>query len=83
MSTTLGYRSGGNYPRAEQFLSLMKLSDEVLGELIEYFEGVDEKTLIVFFGDHQPSLEEELFDKIAPNRDTFVTAILQGTRLRS
>lgn len=66
----------GNYPRAEQFLSLMKLSDEALGELIEYFEGVDEKTLIVFFGDHQPSLEEELFDKIAPNRDTFVNSYL-------
>jgi phosphoglycerol transferase MdoB-like AlkP superfamily enzyme len=38
-----------------QYLSLMKLTDEALEELIDYFSQVDEKTVIVFFGDHQPS----------------------------
>ena len=37
------------------YLSLMKLSDEALQELITYFEGQDEETIIVFFGDHQPT----------------------------
>lgn len=37
-----------------QYLSLIKLSDEALETLINYFAGVDEKTVIVFFGDHQP-----------------------------
>lgn len=37
-----------------QYLSLIKLSDEALETLIHYFSGVDEKTVIVFFGDHQP-----------------------------
>lgn len=38
-----------------QYLSLVKLSDQSLQTLIGYFSGVDEKTVVVFFGDHQPS----------------------------
>lgn len=38
-----------------QYLSLIKLSDQSLESLINYFSGVEEKTMIVFFGDHQPS----------------------------
>jgi phosphoglycerol transferase MdoB-like AlkP superfamily enzyme len=38
-----------------QYLSLIKLTDEALESLIDYFSGVDEKTVVVFFGDHQPS----------------------------
>lgn len=37
------------------YLSLMKLSDASLGRLIEYFSQVEEETVIVFFGDHQPA----------------------------
>lgn len=39
----------------EQYLSLTELSDQSLEQLISYFSGVDEKTVVVFFGDHQPS----------------------------
>lgn len=39
----------------DQYLSLVKMSDEALEELIAYFEGQEEKTVIVFFGDHQPN----------------------------
>ena len=39
----------------DQYLSLVRLSDEALEELIDYFSQVDEKTVVVFFGDHQPS----------------------------
>ncbi len=38
-----------------QYLSLMKKSDEALRDLIEYFSEQDEDTIIVFFGDHQPT----------------------------
>lgn len=38
-----------------QYLSLIKLSDASLEHLVSYFSDVDEKTVIVFFGDHQPS----------------------------
>lgn len=39
----------------QQYLSLVKLSDSALEYLISYFKEADEKTVIVFFGDHQPS----------------------------
>lgn len=39
----------------EQYLSLMKVSDAELEKLIEYFSMEEEKTIIVFFGDHQPN----------------------------
>ena len=66
----------GDYPRTEQYLSLIKASDEALEELITYFEGVDEKTIIVFFGDHQPNIESDFLDEIAPNRNTTVNGYL-------
>lgn len=37
------------------YLSLIKLSNQALENLIEYFSKADEDTVIVFFGDHQPS----------------------------
>lgn len=37
------------------YLSLIHLSDSALESLLAYFEQVDEPTLIVFFGDHQPT----------------------------
>lgn len=46
---------GGENFSLNQYLSLVELSDQSLEELIAYFSGVDEKTMVVFFGDHQPS----------------------------
>ena len=46
---------GANSTALNNYLSLMKLSDEALPELIAYFEGQEEETIIVFFGDHQPT----------------------------
>lgn len=54
----------GRYPETEQYLSIMHASDQALKELITYFKGVDEPTLIVFFGDHQPSVESEFIEKL-------------------
>ena len=38
-----------------QYLSLIKVSDAQLERLIHYFSGVEEDTVILFFGDHQPN----------------------------
>ena len=38
-----------------EYLSCMKLSDEALGYLINYFENVDRDVIIVMAGDHCPS----------------------------
>lgn len=40
---------------AEKYLTLVKKSDEAFRELISYFETVEEPTVVVMFGDHQPS----------------------------
>lgn len=44
-----------NNSALDQYLSLIKMTDEYLKNLIEYFSNVDEKTIVVFFGDHQPN----------------------------
>lgn len=38
-----------------QYLSLLRLTDESFRALCSYFENVEEKTVVVFFGDHQPN----------------------------
>ena len=45
----------GEYPAVEQYLSLIRETDDAIRELIEYFSAVDEPVVIVFFGDHQPN----------------------------
>ena len=47
------------YNKSSKYLSLVKASDDAFKELIEYFENVDEPTVICMFGDHQPSIETE------------------------
>lgn len=47
------------YNKANKYLSLIKASDDAFRDLIEYFKGVDEPTVICMFGDHQPSIETE------------------------
>ena len=46
---------GVNSTAVSQYLSLIRLSDASLEKLIQYFSGVNEKTIVVFFGDHQPN----------------------------
>jgi phosphoglycerol transferase MdoB-like AlkP superfamily enzyme len=38
-----------------QYLSLIQKTDEAFRELLEYFEEQPERTVVVFFGDHQPN----------------------------
>ena len=52
------------YSRVEQYLNMMKMSDEALKYLVEYFEKVKDPTVIVFFGDHQPDLDEEFYNAL-------------------
>ena len=44
-----------NSAQLDQYLSLMKISDAQFENLVDYFSREEEKTIIVFFGDHQPS----------------------------
>lgn len=47
--------SNGGAKLLERYLSLIKISDEAFAQLIGYFSKVDEPTIILMFGDHQPA----------------------------
>ena len=47
--------SGGNSAVLEEYLTLTEKSDDAFRQLVTYFQGKEEKTVIVFFGDHQPT----------------------------
>ena len=53
-----------NYNKANKYLSLVKASDNAFKELVEYFEKVDEPTIICMFGDHQPSVETSFIAEV-------------------
>ncbi len=53
-----------DYPKAKQYLSLVKYSDDAFKELIEYYSSVDEPVIICMFGDHQPSIEEKCVEEL-------------------
>lgn len=42
----------------DEYLSLIKISDEAFEELVRYFEKEDEKVIICMYGDHQPWLSD-------------------------
>ena len=43
------------------YLTLLNESDNALHTLIEYFDSVEEPTVILFFGDHQPMLDTDFY----------------------
>ncbi|RDU22152.1 LTA synthase family protein [Anaerosacchariphilus polymeriproducens] len=42
----------------ERYLTLIKKTDDAFKNLVNYFKQVDEPTVIVMFGDHQPALKK-------------------------
>ncbi len=56
------YKIGLSYTDVNQYLSLIRESDRALEELISYFMQVEEPVEIVFFGDHQPSLNRSFYE---------------------
>lgn len=49
---------------AEQYLSLIKKSDDAFKMLVKYFKKQEEPTLIIMWGDHQPSVHDEFYQKL-------------------
>ncbi len=48
--------SEASYNMLNNYLGVIKNTNEALAKLIDYFENQDEPTIIIFFGDHNPSL---------------------------
>ncbi|MDO4556857.1 MAG: LTA synthase family protein, partial [Lachnospiraceae bacterium] len=55
---------GFDSSEVNQYLTLIRKSDQALEGLIEELEEYEEPVLLVFYGDHYPGLSEEFFDWI-------------------
>lgn len=51
------------YPEVEQYLSLLRQSDLAFQTLVNYFSEIEEPTIILLFGDHQPVAYSEFHNQ--------------------
>lgn len=54
----------GDFPLATQYINLVRESDRALEKFVSYYETVEDPTVILFFGDHLPNVEDELLESI-------------------
>lgn len=54
----------GDYPKTDQYLSLIKETDDAFADLIDYFSQVEEPTIVLMFGDHQPYIEDSFYSEV-------------------
>ena len=52
------------YPKTNQYLSLIKATDEAFEDLVAYFDAIEDPTVILFFGDHQPYIENGFYSEV-------------------
>ena len=61
----------GRFQTVNQYLSLIYQSDQAFEYLINYFSQVEEPTMILLFGDHQPQVATNFYtDVLGENPDT-------------
>ena len=48
----------------DEYMSCLAESDRALRELVDEAEALGEPTIIVFFGDHQPSFSSEMYEEL-------------------
>lgn len=59
------------FQTVNQYLSLVYQSDQAFEDLIDYFSQVEEPTMILLFGDHQPQVATNFYtDVLGINPDT-------------
>ncbi len=58
------YVKNAYYAQTKEYLSSIRVSDDAFKYLINYFEKVDEPTIICMFGDHFPSIETTFYEQL-------------------
>lgn len=61
---TVEFEYDSLYPYTKQYLSLIQESDRAIEELVNYFSEQDDPTIVVFFGDHMPYIENSYYDHL-------------------
>ena len=59
---------GGYSGGTDMYIDLVRKTDRELARLVEYLKEQPEPTLLLFFGDHQPNLQDGTYDAI--NKET-------------
>lgn len=49
---------------ASEYCSLLRISDEALEYLLDYFSDVEEPVIVCFYGDHQPYMGQSTYDTL-------------------
>ena len=57
------------YKDVNQYLSLLRHTDDAIKKLIGYFESISEPTMILLLGDHQPKLSTGFYQEITHGAD--------------
>ncbi|MCD7709513.1 MAG: LTA synthase family protein, partial [Clostridiales bacterium] len=60
----------------DQYLTLLSLTDKALEDLISYFSQVDDDTMIIFFGDHQPN--DSVVKKVWTSNGVDASSLTEG-----
>ena len=61
------------YNDAKEYLSLVRVSDNELKKLFEYFSNVEDPVVVCVFGDHQPGLDGDFYDELYGKESKFLT----------
>lgn len=70
----------GKFSTVDQYLSLIKQSDLALEYLINYFAQVEEPTMVVLFGDHQPQVATNFYTQMLGGQFESLDAATQQKR---
>lgn len=61
----------------DEYLTLIKASDEAFRQLISYFEQEDEKVVVCMFGDHQPKFSnDEVYTMLASADESEIETVM-------
>ena len=64
LNENITFPQSEKYRTSKQYYALAKKSDEAIKDLVTYFKNQSNPTIIVFFGDHQPALDENYYKTI-------------------
>ena len=53
-----------DYPLAEQYLTVLSETDSAVEYFINELKNMPEETIVLFFGDHYPKIEEEFYEEL-------------------
>ena len=64
----------------ENYLTLIKKTDNAVKDLIAHFQEEEEPTMIIFFGDHQPKLADEILEPFMGDAGSAADAVDGSSR---